>query len=70
MRRASLLIGFALLLTLLAAPLAAPAQVADEASWRTNLDAWRAQRDHEIAAPDGWLTLIGLEWLKSGVNTV
>jgi hypothetical protein len=24
----------------------------------------------EISAPDGWLTLAGLEWLKSGVNSV
>jgi hypothetical protein len=24
----------------------------------------------EISAPDGWLTLAGLEWLKSGVNSI
>ncbi len=33
------------------------------------MKAWRAQREHELAAPDGWLTLIGLEWLKPGVNS-
>jgi uncharacterized protein len=42
---------------------------ADEAGWRQELDAWRAQREHELSAPDGWLTLVGLEWLKPGVNS-
>lgn len=40
------------------------------APWRTSLLAWRAQRERELDAPDGWLTLIGLEWLKAGVNSV
>ncbi|MDR3741474.1 MAG: DUF1684 domain-containing protein [Terracidiphilus sp.] len=70
MRRAFLFPASALLLALLVAPLAAPAQSADAASWRTSLDAWRAQHDKEISAADGWLTLIGLEWLKPGVNTI
>ena len=34
------------------------------------LGAWRDQREKEISAPDGWLTLAGLEWLKPGFNTV
>jgi len=42
---------------------------ADDAQWRQQLQAWRAQREHELAAPDGWLTLVGLEWLKPGVNS-
>lgn len=70
MRRALVSAASALLFTLLAAVPAAPAQSADTASWRANLDAWRSQRDHEISAPDGWLTLVGLEWLKSGVNSI
>jgi hypothetical protein len=40
-----------------------------EAAWRQKIEAWRSQREKEIAAPDGWLTLIALEWLKPGVNT-
>jgi uncharacterized protein (DUF1684 family) len=40
-----------------------------EAAWRQKLDSWRTQREHEIAAPDGWLTLIALDWLKPGVNS-
>jgi uncharacterized protein (DUF1684 family) len=35
----------------------------DEASWR-------ADRAKRLSAPDGWLTLVGLEWLKPGKNTV
>jgi uncharacterized protein (DUF1684 family) len=34
-----------------------------------DLAAWRAQREQQLAAPDGWLTLIGLEWLKPGINS-
>ncbi len=40
-----------------------------EAAWRRSIEGWRTQRDHEIGAPDGWLTLIALEWLKPGVNS-
>jgi uncharacterized protein (DUF1684 family) len=53
------------------APPAATAVAANEtAAWRQDLAAWRAQREREIAAPDGWLTLAGLEWLKPGVNSI
>jgi hypothetical protein len=31
--------------------------------------AWRAQVDAAMRADDGWLTLAGLFWLNSGVNT-
>ena len=41
----------------------------EDPAWRQQLDAWRAQREHELSAPDGWLTLVGLEWLKPGVNS-
>ena len=54
------------------APSAAPrssVESAGEAAWRQELDAWRSQREHELSAPDGWLTLVGLEWLKPGVNS-
>jgi uncharacterized protein (DUF1684 family) len=35
-----------------------------------DLAAWRAQREQQVSAPDGWLTLVGLEWLKPGVNSI
>lgn len=43
---------------------------ADSAQWQQDLASWRAQRDKEISSPQGWLTLAGLEWLKSGINSV
>jgi uncharacterized protein (DUF1684 family) len=44
---------------------------ADTASqWKTDLLAWRAHREQGLAAPTSWLTLVGLEWLKPGPNTV
>jgi uncharacterized protein len=49
---------------------AATAPSASDAAWRQNLLAWRAARDREISAPDGWLTLVGLDWLKAGTNSV
>jgi uncharacterized protein (DUF1684 family) len=39
------------------------------ASWLLDLDAWHAQREYDLAAPGGWLTLVGLEWLKPGINS-
>jgi hypothetical protein len=39
------------------------------ATWRTGLLTWRADLAKELQQPNGWLTLIGLEWLKSGDNT-
>lgn len=68
----------ALLLPILAVPAVLPAQTsapatssADaDAAWRQKLDAWRAQREKELTAPDGWLTLVALDWLKPGANTV
>jgi uncharacterized protein len=30
--------------------------------------AWRAERDERLRSPDGWLTLVGLYWLKPGEN--
>ncbi len=31
---------------------------------------WRAQRNAEMKAPDGWLGLVGLFWLQPGTNLV
>lgn len=40
------------------------------AAWRQSLLDWRAARDREVSAPDGWLTLVGLDWLKPGANSI
>ena len=31
---------------------------------------WRQARHDRLASPDGWLTLVGLEWLEPGENAV
>lgn len=42
---------------------------AGDGEWLREVESWRAQREKELSAPDGWLTLVGLEWLKPGVNS-
>ncbi len=39
-------------------------------SYRTEIEAFRAERLTSLTKDDGWLTLAGLYWLKSGVNRV
>src|SRR5258708_25265588 len=39
-------------------------------SWQRDLLAWREKRAVNLQAPEGWLSLIGLEWLKEGDNSV
>ena len=34
------------------------------------IENWRVQRVERLKAPNGWLSLIGLHWLKDGRNTV
>ncbi len=71
-------LGFATLGWMLAAPIfaqdAAPAAQAapadGNAAWQQDLAGWRAAREQGIAAPTGWLTLIGMDWLKPGLNKV
>lgn len=31
---------------------------------------WRQARNDRLADPDGWMTLVGLEWLNEGANSV
>ena len=41
-----------------------------ESEWREDLGTWREMRAKQIDAPGGWLTLVGMEWLKPGANSV
>jgi uncharacterized protein len=41
----------------------------DQSSWRADLLAWRAKRAANLQAPEGWLSLIALGWLKEGDNS-
>ena len=52
------------------APPSAPAHPQVYAQWSEDLAAWRAAREQAIGAPDGWLTLVGMEWLNTGVNSI
>src|SRR5579884_3057530 len=64
-RRSSLI--FACVLTITASLFAADTQPAD---WQKELMAWHAERAKNLQAPYGWLSLIGLDWLKPGDNSV
>jgi len=60
-----------LLLLALLAPTASPASDRPaEAVYRAEVDKWRAERIARLTADDGWLTLVGLSWLKEGDNSV
>ncbi|HEX7554178.1 MAG TPA: DUF1684 domain-containing protein [Geothrix sp.] len=39
-------------------------------TYRTSVDAWHAGRVARLAAEDGWLSLIGRDWLQPGENTL
>jgi len=39
-------------------------------SYTQQIETWRAQRVERLKASNGWLSLIGLHWLKDGKNTV
>lgn len=59
----------ALLLACGASPHPATTGVAaedDVAAW----DAWRASRREELAGPEGWVTLVALDWLEPGESTL
>jgi hypothetical protein len=39
-------------------------------NYQQAIEAWRASRDERLKQADGWLTLVGLEWLKEGDNRI
>lgn len=45
-------------------------QQMSSASYDQSIRAWQKHRDVGLRSPDGWLTLVGLCWLKPGVNTI
>ncbi|MFN2511937.1 MAG: DUF1684 domain-containing protein [Pyrinomonadaceae bacterium] len=40
-----------------------------DVAWQNELAGWRAERALELQKADGWLALVGLEWLQSGDNS-
>ena len=43
---------------------------ADSAQSKQEEEAWRAKRTAALLAPDGWFSLVGLDWLRPGKTTV
>lgn len=41
----------------------------DAKAHQAEVDAWHQHRLEELKADDGWLNLVGLFWLKDGINT-
>jgi uncharacterized protein len=42
----------------------------DAAAYPKQIQAWRQHRLERLTAPTGWLSLVGLDWLKQGANTL
>ncbi|MBT8070185.1 MAG: DUF1684 domain-containing protein [Xanthomonadales bacterium] len=42
----------------------------DGSDHRQAIETWRTARHERLMRPDGWLTLVGLEWLQEGENRV
>lgn len=59
----------AFILTAAATPTIYAADAKAPSGWKAELLEWRGQQAKDLQKPDGWLTLIGLEWLKPGDNS-
>jgi uncharacterized protein (DUF1684 family) len=69
----ALLILVASVSTLCASLLLADEQAGSETQaddYRQTIETWRTKRHEGLSRPDGWLTLVGLEWLKEGENRI
>jgi uncharacterized protein (DUF1684 family) len=38
--------------------------------YEQQIDRWHARRVASLTGPDGWLSLVGLHWLRDGANTI
>ena len=41
-----------------------------EADYIAHMQQWRQARHERLSDPDGWMTLVGMEWLEEGENSV
>ena len=46
-----------------------PARAVDT-GYAQEVDAWRAKREADLRAPEGWLSVVGLHWLREGTSTI
>ena len=56
-------------LSLLLAATAVGCSGVDPASHTEEIEQYRSERLQRLQAEDGWLTVIGLDWLEPGANT-
>ncbi|UGB39059.1 DUF1684 domain-containing protein [Frateuria soli] len=49
---------------------AAAVHAADTDPYTRQIEQWRVDRVARLTAPDGWLSLVGLEWLHEGANRI
>jgi uncharacterized protein len=50
--------------------LSASLLIADSSTYVRSIQEWQKNRDAKLRAPDSWLTLVGLFWLKPGENSI
>jgi uncharacterized protein (DUF1684 family) len=50
--------------------LAMPPLAGADAAYKKEIEAWRTKREERLRADGGWLTVVGLNWLKEGPNTL
>jgi uncharacterized protein (DUF1684 family) len=48
----------------------APSRESVDPAYRSEIEAWRAERLARLQADDGWLTLVGLYWLRPGPSSL
>ncbi len=66
----NVVIVFALLFGVVAVHAESPTASVTPVDYQQQIQQWRAGRVDRLTAPDGWLSLIGLEWLKAGDNRI
>lgn len=45
-------------------------ETAESESYEESINDWRQRRHERLASEDGWMTLVGLEWLHEGENRI
>lgn len=63
-------LGIVLMTAIFTSGAVAAPNATDDAAYRKQIEDWRAHRAERLKSPNGWLSLIGLEWLKEGANTI